>query len=114
MIIFPFGFYVLDGKIPVYVGNDLEAQATAHAWMEANPEQIRLGLDQVGPMQVLTIFHSSDHGASRSRMDQAPLLFETTICGGPDDLEMRRRYNDYEAALEGHAELVGLARSRLS
>ncbi|OKO78765.1 hypothetical protein AC629_30010 [Bradyrhizobium sp. NAS80.1] len=30
---------------------------------------------------------------------------------GPDDLEVRRRYNDYDAALEGHAELVGLAKS---
>ncbi len=113
MIIFPFGFYVLDGKTPVYVGNDLEAQNTALAWMEANPEQIRLGFDQVGPMLVLTVFQSSDHGASRSSMDQAPLLFETTISGGPDDLEPRRRYSDYDAALEGHAELVGYAKSRL-
>lgn len=113
MIIFPFGFYVLDGKTPVYVGNDLEARNTVHAWMEANPEQIRLGFDQVGPMQVLTVFQGSDHGASRSRMDQAPLLFETTISGGPDDLEARRRYNDYDAALDGHAALVGLAKSRL-
>jgi hypothetical protein len=113
MIIFPFGFHVLDGKTPVYVGNDLEAQNTAHAWMEANPEQVRLGFDEVGPMQVLTVFQSSDHGASRSRMDQATLLFETTVSGGPDGLEARRRYSDYDAALEGHAELVGLAKSKL-
>lgn len=29
MIIFPFGFYVLEGKLPVYLGHAM------HAWLEA-------------------------------------------------------------------------------
>jgi hypothetical protein len=113
MIIFPFGFYILDGKTPVYVGNDLDAQNIARAWMDAHPEQIRLGCDEVGPVRILTVFQSSDLGASRGSMDQAPLLFETTVSGGPDELQAHRRYRDYDAAREGHAELVELARRRL-
>jgi hypothetical protein len=35
VIVFPFGFYSLDGRTPVYVGNDLDAQNTVRAWMEA-------------------------------------------------------------------------------
>ncbi len=113
MIIFPFGFYILDGKIPVYVGNDLDAQNAVRAWAKANPEQVRLGFDEIGAMRVLTIFLGWDRTSSPSRMDQAPLLFETTIVDGRDELHTRRRYSDYDAALAGHAELVGLARRGL-
>ena len=113
MIIFPFGFYILDGKTPVYVGNDLQAQNTVRVWIEVNDEQVTLSFDEVGPMQISTMFRGSDHAVSGSRMDQAPLLFETTISGAPDDLQVRRRYSDYDAALGGHAEMVGLARRRL-
>jgi hypothetical protein len=83
------------------------------AWMEANPEQVRLGFDEVGAVQVLTVFLGWDRAASPARMDQAPLLFETTILrdgGGP---EMQRRYSDYDEALAGHAALVGLVRCGL-
>ncbi len=113
MIIFPFGFYILDGKIPVYVGNDLDAQNAVRAWEQANLEQVRLGFDEIGAMRVLTIFLGWDRTSSPSRMDQAPLLFETTIVDGRDELHTRRRYSDYDAALAGHAELVGLARRGL-
>lgn len=112
MIIFPFGFYILHGKMPVYIGNDLEAQKTVIAWKQANVEQIQLGFDQIGPVQVSTVFHGWDHGASHSRMDQSPLLFETVISGGQYDSH-QRRYSDCDAALAGHAELVELAERKL-
>jgi hypothetical protein len=113
LIVFPFGFYILDGQTPVYVGNDLEAQNSVRAWMKANPEQVRFGFDEVGAMQVRTRFLGWDRSASPSRMDQTPLLFETTIVGGRDEIHMCRRYADHAAALAGHAELVGLARNGL-
>ncbi|MET4388078.1 hypothetical protein ABIB73_003840 [Bradyrhizobium sp. F1.4.3] len=113
LIIFPFGFYILDGKMPVHVGNDLEAQNAVCAWAKANPEQVRLGFDEVGAMKVLTVFLGWDRSSSPSRMDQAPLLFETTITGHREELQLRRRYSDYDAALAGHAELVALSRRGL-
>ena len=113
MIIFPFGFYILDGKTPVHVGNDLDAQNTVRAWAKANPEQVRLGFDEAGAMRVLTMFLGWDRSSSPSRMDPAPLLFETTILGSREELQLRRRYSDYDAALAGHAEIVDLARRGL-
>ena len=64
-------------------------------------------------MRVLTIFLGWDRSSSPSRMDQAPLLFETTVVDDQDALHTRRRYSDYDAALAGHAELVDLARRGL-
>ena len=113
MIIFPFGFYILDGKTPVHVGNDLDAQNAVRAWAKANPEQVRLGFDEVGAMRVLTIFLGWDRSHSPSRMDPSPLLFETTVVNDREELHTRRRYSDYDAALAGHAELVDLARGGL-
>ena len=105
MIIFPFGFYILDGKTPVYVGNDLQAQNTVCAWKAANSERAQLGFDEVGDVQVLTIFEGWDHGSSPSRMDSAPRLFETRVLSNQKELH-KRRYNDYDAAIAGHAELL--------
>jgi hypothetical protein len=113
LIIFPFGFYILDGRTPVHLGNDLDAQDAVRAWMKANPDQIRLGFDEVGAMRVLTRFLGWDPVASPSRMDQAPRLFETTITGEREELQLRRRYGDYDDALAGHAELVALVRGGL-
>lgn len=81
--------------------------------MKANPEQVRFGFDAVGAMQVRTRFLGWDRTASPSRMDQTPLLFETTVVGGGDEIHMRRRYAGYGEALAGHAELVALARNGL-
>jgi hypothetical protein len=116
LIIFPFGFYILDGKSPVYVGNDLEAQNNVRAWKEANAEQVQLAFDELGsvqePVQVSTVFHGWDHGASYRRIDQAPLLFETRVVSHLWDIQPRR-YSDYDAALAGHAELVGRVKCML-
>ena len=112
MIIFPFGFYILDGKSPIYVGNDLEAKDFVRAWLEANPGQVRLGFAAIGPARILTRFLGWDEAFRSSSMDPEPLLFETTLDGAPD-IGARRLYRDYDDALAGHAELVEIARRRL-
>lgn len=112
MIIFPFGFYILDGKSPIYVGNDLDAKDFARAWLEANPGQVRLGLDAIGTVRISTRFLGWDEAFRSSRMDPEPLLFETTLDGAPD-IGTRRLYCDYDDALAGHAEFVEIVRRRL-
>ena len=82
-----------------------EAQNALRAWKEANPDQIRLGFDERGPLRIMTIFQGWDYGASHSSMDQAPLLFETIILRDQKELH-KRRYRSYEAALAGHAEVL--------
>jgi hypothetical protein len=113
LIIFPFGFYILDGRMPVRLGNDLAAQTAMRAWMHAHPEQIRLGCDDIGAIKVETVFLGWDRVASPARMDQTPLLFETTIAHGQGEPQMQRRTSDYDDALTGHAALVALARCGL-
>lgn len=54
MIIFPLGFFILEGKRPVYLGNDLEAQKAVRTWINANPDKLHLSLDVIGPVQFLT------------------------------------------------------------
>ncbi|MCK1432518.1 MULTISPECIES: hypothetical protein [unclassified Bradyrhizobium] len=112
MIIFPFGFYVLEGKLPVYLGNDLEAQKAMQAWLEANPDCVQLRLDVIGPEQLLTRFLGFDVSGRSAAMDHGPLLFETTCCE-KENITVRRLYHDYDAALRGHAELIEISRKRL-
>jgi len=112
MIIFPFGFYVLEGKLPIYVGNDLEAQKAMQAWMEGNPQRVRLRLDVIGIEQLLTRFLGCDKSGRSAAMDHAPLLFETTRCR-EEKVNVRRLYKDYDAALRGHAELAEIIRKGL-
>jgi hypothetical protein len=112
MIIFPFGFFILDEKAPVYVGNDLRAQTIVRAWLEANPDKVRLAFDAVGPARVLTRFLGWDESPRSSSMDPEPMLFESSSDGIPEIAE-RRLYRNYHAALAGHAELVEIAKARL-
>src|SRR5689334_11325460 len=111
MNIFPFGFYILDSTSPIYVGNDLEAKDFVRAWLEANPEKAQLAVDAIGPFQILTRFLGWDERLRSGSMDATPLLFETSLDGGPGVAE-RRRYRDYNAALAGHADLVEIARGQ--
>jgi|SRR6478609_4051606 hypothetical protein len=112
MIIFPFGFYVLEGKLPIYVGNDLEAQKAMQVWIEANPQRVRLRLDVIDSKQLLTKFRGFDASDRSATMDQGPLLFETTCCE-EEQVIVRRLYGDYDAALRGHAELAEIIRKKL-
>ncbi|WP_439399512.1 hypothetical protein ACRQ5Q_19340 [Bradyrhizobium sp. PMVTL-01] len=112
MIIFPFGFYILEGKRPIYMGNDIEAQRTVRAWIEANPTTVHLRLDVIGLVQVSTRFLGCDESGRSAAMDHAPRLFATTFCEEGKST-VRRLYSDYDAALAGHAQLVEIERRRL-
>ena len=109
MIIFPFGFFILEDRSPVYVGNDLGARSLVQAWLEANPGLVRLACDVVGPVQVGTRFLGWDESPRAGRMDPEPLLFESRLDGVPEIAE-RRLYRDGREALAGHAELIEIAR----
>jgi hypothetical protein len=111
MIVFPFGFYILEGKRPVYVGNDLEAQKTVRSWMGANPEKVRLSFDQIGSAHIATKFLGWNAARSNS-MDRTPLLFEGALIAD-EQTHVRRFYGDYDAALEGHVKLIEIAKGRL-
>lgn len=112
MIIFPFGFFILEGKRPVYLGNDLEAQKAMRTWIDANPERVHLRLDVIGRAQLLTRFLGFDANGQSAKMVQAPLLFETT-CSENEKTTLHRLYSDYDAALAGHVQLIEIARGRL-
>lgn len=108
MIIFPFGFYILDGKRLIHLGNDLEARKASTAWLEANNNG-RLRSDVIAGAQLLTRFLGFDQSGRSAAMNYAPLLFETALC---DDGKITRcrLYSDYDAALAGHAELLDISR----
>src|SRR3954462_3821974 len=112
MIIFPFGFYILEGKRPIYVGNDLQAQEAVLTWMDANQDKVRLRFDIVGPAQIVTKFLGWNAAFPSVSMDQAPLLFEATL-EVDGQVAVRHLYNDYDAALMGHADLTERAKARL-
>ncbi|MCK1546955.1 hypothetical protein IVA98_00515 [Bradyrhizobium sp. 160] len=112
MVIFPFGFYILEGASPVYVGNNLEAQRITVAWMDANPDKVCLRSEAVGPTELATKFLGWDGSGGSAGMGQAPFLFATT-CSCEGRPLMKRLYRDYEAALAGHTELIELAKSKL-
>ena len=112
MIIFPFGFFILEGKRPVYLGNDLRAQKAMQAWIDAHPERVHLRLDVIARAQLLTRFLGFDANGRSAKMVQAPLLFETTLVED-EKTALRRLYSDYDAALAGHVQLMEIARSRL-
>lgn len=109
MIIFPFGFFILEDRSPVYVGNDLGAQSFVRAWMEANPELVQLACEGIGPVQVRTRFLGWDETPRSRRMDPEPLLFESRLDGVPE-MSTRRLHRDLQEALASHAELVEIAR----
>lgn len=61
-----------------------------------------------GRIEVSTIFLVLDHGWNGS----VPILWETMVFGGPDDME-QRRYSSRAAAVAGHAEAVTCVKTAL-
>ena len=61
-----------------------------------------------GRIEVSTIFLALDHGWNGS----VPVLWETMVFGGPDDME-QRRYSSRTAAEAGHAETVTCVKAAL-
>ncbi|MCK1332824.1 MULTISPECIES: hypothetical protein [unclassified Bradyrhizobium] len=108
MIIFPFGFYILDGKRLIHLGNDLEAQKASAAWLEANNNG-HLRSDVIAGAQLLTRFVGFDRSGRSAAMNNEPLLFETTF-SGDGEITRCRVYSDCDTALAGHAELLDISR----
>ncbi len=63
---------------------------------------------EMGRIEVSTVFLVLDHGWNGT----APVLWETMVFGGPDDME-QRRYSSREAAEAGHAEAVTCVKTAL-
>lgn len=62
----------------------------------------RVGDDTVDGQRVSTVFLQLDHNWDP---DGKPVLFETMIFGGPQDLDMWR-YHTWQEAKEGHDRIV--------
>lgn len=91
--------YILDEQkrvIPV----DLMTWAT---WFDDTAKR-RVAWDEVGDVQVSTVFIGLDHNFGTSG---PPLVFETMIFGGPHS-DYCERYSTWEDAMSGHAKALAL------
>jgi hypothetical protein len=73
-------------------------------------EQRRVAWDDVGNMQVSTVFLGTDHSFGMCKL---PVLWETMIFGLPNEEEYQERYTSRKDALAGHQQAVSLAQSKL-
>jgi hypothetical protein len=75
-------------------------------WFEEHNNDRRIARTELPDgVVVSTVFLGLDHSFGRGE----PLLFETMIFGGPHD-ETQDRYATRQAAINGHAHYVALAR----
>lgn len=95
--------YILDDH-----GNPVEEPdiATWGLWFQDHEEARRVAADDVGEVRVSTVFLGMDH----SHFGAVPLLYETMIFGGENDM-WQDRYATREEALAGHAEAVKLVKA---
>ena len=74
-------------------------------WRDSHPERFRVARTELPDgVLVSTVFLCLDHSYDGGE----PVLWETMIFGGIHDQD-QNRYTSYEAALEGHAQMVELA-----
>ena len=94
--------YTLDkNNKPILQANPMDAWR----WRESHPERIGVARTELPDgVLVSTVFLCLDHSYDGGE----PVLWETMIFGGPHD-GFQDRYTSYEAALEGHAQMVELA-----
>jgi len=93
------GHYVLDDAGHAVPCPDLDEWAN---WFESADR--RLAVDMVGDIRISTVFLTIDHRFSGKG---PPILWETMIFGGPDELdEYQRRYTSRADALVGHETAV--------
>lgn len=93
--------YILDeNKNPIPV--------TIHEWaiFFKNFEARIVKQEDIGDMQVSTVFLGIDHGFG---LNKRPILFETMIFGGELDQE-EWRYCTWDEAIKGHDEAVRLVK----
>jgi hypothetical protein len=101
--------YTLDDSGQPSVALDIVAWG---AWLDQSSRDgtRRVGLTNVGPFVVSTVFLGMDHSLRDTGL---PVLWETMIFGLGDDEEYCERYTSREAAEQGHAEAVALATEKL-
>ena len=90
-------YYVLDGREIAVVDSSRE-------WGEFfnQTDKRRVGADDVRDLHVSTVFLGIDHSWVE---DGPPILFETMVLRGSEDVYMRR-YATYDEAEAGHREVV--------
>jgi hypothetical protein len=92
------GLYILEGHEVREIDEILEWGR----WLENHKDECRVAFDTIYDVGVSTVFLGSDRRLSG---DGPPLLFETTVFGGPLDL-YTNRYSTWEEAEAGHKEIV--------
>jgi hypothetical protein len=74
------------------------------AWVQTNDR--RIDLTEIGDVRVSTEFCGTDQGGG----DEPPLLFQTTVVGGPLD-GLKWNYSTLGEAKQGHHEVVAEVRT---
>lgn len=92
--------YILrNGEVVRFAGSFIQ-------WALAREDQRPLFVDEIEGVGVSTVFLGMDHNFS---CKGPPLVFETMIFGGPNDL-YQRRCSTYDEAEKQHIEAVNLVR----
>ena len=94
--------YILDGHTPI----PCEDEKKWSHWMAST--DVRIRYDTFGENEVSTVFLGLNHNFSGCG---EPILFETCILSGVLQGELRR-YETWEAAEVGHAEIVDRIKAR--
>lgn len=98
-------YFILEGHIPVAC--DFTTWTKSRS---GGPHPIHVGLDDIGPARVSTVFLGLDHNFGG---DGPPILFETMVFGGPLTDEMER-YVTWDEAAAGHKAMCERVRTALS
>ncbi|MHC1766128.1 MAG: hypothetical protein AB9869_17810 [Verrucomicrobiia bacterium] len=86
---------------------------TFQEWADAEKgESWRVSFDQVGSLEVSTVFLGIAHSGLPASMQhkEKPDLFETMVFGMPETVAVR--YKTWAEAEQGHRQIVGGARER--
>ena len=75
-------------------------------WISKNPKQKVVKQELINDSEVSTVFLGLDH----SWENNVPILWETMIFGGKEDM-YQDRYTSYKEALVGHEKAVNLVKN---
>ena len=76
-------------------------------WISKNPKQKVVKQELINDSKVSTVFLGLDHGWENN----VPILWETMIFGGKEDM-YQDRYTSYKEALVGHEKAVNLVKNK--
>jgi hypothetical protein len=92
------GLYILEGHEVRQIDDILEWGR----WFENHKDECSVAFDTIDDVGVSTVFLGGDRRLSG---DGPPLLYETTVFGGPLD-SYTARYSTWEEAETGHKQIV--------